>query len=148
MAQRYRHVDLASDNEPPFGAFAPDGRVLAIGANPDIVRAPAFSVSATGPGNVTIACVAAAGLERADTLKADTEGFEDRAFPPYLDTTPRHMHPVGIVIEHTGRAQWNPDCFEVLERHGYRLLGTTRNNAMFESAAATGTAEEAGRDNV
>lgn len=73
-----------------------------------------------------------AGLQRVDTLKADIEGFEDRALLPYLETVDGSMHPRRIVIEHLARDEWKRDCFAVFERLGYRLMGRTRSNSLFE----------------
>lgn len=150
----------------------PRGRVLAIDANPDIVKALAFNIEASGLENVTVACVAIgdaagrarleirkddlaivevaedpageielrplldvvreAGLTRVDALKADIEGFEDRAILPFLAQAEPALHPRRIVIEHLTRDQWKTDCFPVFERHGYELKGRTRGNSMFE----------------
>lgn len=147
------------------------GRVLAIDANPDIVKALQFNVAASRLDNVTIACVAAgdvsgmarleirkddlaivevaedpdgeipikpladicrdAGLTHIDTMKADIEGFEDRAILPLLNAEPS-LHPRRIVIEHLTRGEWRTDCFPVFERHGYRLVGKTRGNSLFQ----------------
>jgi FkbM family methyltransferase len=73
-----------------------------------------------------------AGLARVDSLKADIEGYEDRALIPYLDGAPEALKPGRIVIEHLGRhTAWKTDCFVAFERHGYRLVGQTRGNSLF-----------------
>src|SRR5690606_15242830 len=69
--------------------------------------------------------VAEAGLREVDTLKADIEGFEDRAILPYLAAVDGRLHPTRIVIEHLGRRLWKTDCFPVFEKLGYRLVGQT-----------------------
>lgn len=73
-----------------------------------------------------------AGLNRIDTLKADIEGYEDRALLPYLASVCDALVPRRIVIEHLGRTTWKTDCFPVFERMGYRLAGRTRGNSLFE----------------
>lgn len=73
-----------------------------------------------------------AGLVRVDTLKADIEGFEDKALLPYLERVDDALRPARIVIEHLGRRLWKTDCFPVFERLGYRLVGRTRGNSLFE----------------
>lgn len=182
-------IDFLRDGTPAGGVFVdlganiglytvplamkagPSGRVLSVDANPDIVKALAFNLAASGLANVTIACVAVgdtqarahlairkddiaiveveedpdgdievrplsrivadSGLTRVDTLKADIEGYEDRALIPYLDSVPDAMKPRRIVIEHLTRDVWKTDCFPVFERHGYRLVGRTRGNSLF-----------------
>lgn len=92
-------------------------------------------VEETSDGEIAIrplaAIVAEAGLTRVDTLKADIEGFEDKALLPYLEGADEALLPGRIVIEHLGRAYWKRDCFPVFERLGYRLVGSTRGNSMF-----------------
>jgi len=152
----------------------PSGRVLAIDANPDIVKALEFNIAASKLDNVTVACVAVgdsagrarleirkadlaivevaddpegeieikplaeiardAGIDHIDTLKADIEGFEDRAILPLLDGHPA-LHPGRIVIEHLTRDQWRSDLLAAFARHGYRLVGKTRGNSLYEKAA-------------
>lgn len=75
-------------------------------------------------------------LERIDALKADIEGYEDRALLPFLRDASPEFHPRRIVIEHLGRHGWKTDCFPVFERHGYRFVGKTRGNSLFERRAA------------
>lgn len=181
-------IDFLRDGTPEGGVFVdlganiglytlplaykagPKGRVLAIDANPDIVKALQFNVAASKLENVTIACVAAgdvestarleirkddlaivevaedpdgeieikplakiirdAGLDRINALKADIEGFEDRALLPLLNNEPS-LHPRRIVIEHLTRDQWRTDLIPELERHGYRLVGKTRGNSLY-----------------
>lgn len=71
------------------------------------------------------------GLERINTLKADIEGFEDKALLPYLEAVGDELRPSRIVIEHLGRRLWKTDCFPVFERLGYNLVGRTRGNSLF-----------------
>lgn len=150
----------------------PAGRVLAVDANPDIVRVLEFNIGASGLRNVTVANVAVgehdsrarleirkddlaivevaedpegtvvirpladivreAGLERVDTLKADIEGYEDRALLPYLESVEDRLRPRRIVIEHLSRDEWQRDCFPVFEQLGYRLVAKALSNSMFE----------------
>jgi FkbM family methyltransferase len=152
--------------------IGPSGRVLSVDTNPDIARALAFNIQASGLSNITIACVAVgetrgrarleichedlaiveihedpngdieikpladivrdAGLSRVDALKADIEGFEDRAILPFLEQMSGDFHPRRIVVEHLLRHVWKTDCFPAFERFGYRLVRQTRCNALFE----------------
>lgn len=73
-----------------------------------------------------------AGLSRIDTLKADIEGFEDRALLPFLATADDALLPRRIVIEHLTRDEWKTDLFPVFDRMGYRPAGRTRGNSLFQ----------------
>src|SRR5690606_5095275 len=50
-----------------------------------------------------------AGLDHVDVLKADIEGFEDKALAPYLLSAGEAMRPKRIVIEHLLRRDWKTD---------------------------------------
>ena len=136
MRDSYRSQTIVGRDEPPFGAFAPRGLQAAVLG---LARVPPFHRVAVGEAegrarlhirNDDLA-IAEAGLTRVDTLKADIEGFEDKALLPYLEGADEALLPGRIVIEHLGRAYWKRDCFPVFERLGYRLVGSTRGNSMF-----------------
>lgn len=92
-------------------------------------------VAENANGNIEIRPLAdmvrEANLTRVDSLKADIEGFEDRALIPYLSTVSDDLKPKRIVIEHLGRAEWKTDLFPIFERHGYRLVTVTKGNSLF-----------------
>jgi hypothetical protein len=48
--------------------------------------------------------IAAAGVNRIDTMKIDIEGFEDRALMPFIATAPRSLWP---------RQSWRPSIARV-----------------------------------
>lgn len=77
------------------------------------------------------AIVAEAGLAQVDALKADIEGFEDKALAPYLRMAGEALRPKRIVIEHLLRRNWKPDLFPLFESLGYRVAGRTRGNTLF-----------------
>jgi FkbM family methyltransferase len=75
------------------------------------------------------------GIDRIDVMKVDIEGCEDAALVPFFATASRQMMPRRIVIEGGG----GPDgiyagCRQSFIRNGYRLVGSTRSNHMFERA--------------
>ncbi|MCY0149684.1 FkbM family methyltransferase [Hoeflea sp. G2-23] len=72
-----------------------------------------------------------AGITRIDGLKIDIEGHEDLALPPFLDTAEPAMLPRRIVIEHPEPNADYPGCAAALDRHGYQLVGRTRNNSLY-----------------
>lgn len=75
--------------------------------------------------------LAEVGVTRVDTLKADIEGYEDRALLPWLKAAAAGNRPRRVVIEHLSRDVWKEDCFTVLERLGYAIAGHTRGNTLF-----------------
>ena len=77
--------------------------------------------------------LADAGLTRVDALKIDIEGHEDAALVPYLDSASPRMRPRRIVIEKIGAQEDYPGCTAAFARHGYRLIGRTRNNSLYQS---------------
>lgn len=146
------------------------GRVLAVDANAEILRALAFNAHASGCANVRLvhaavsdeegrahleirkddlaivevaedpagpipvrtlaALVGEAGLERVDSVKADIENFEDRALLPYLESAAPTRLPSQLVLEHSARPAWKRDCFPILDRLGYEVVGRERSNTM------------------
>lgn len=72
-----------------------------------------------------------AGVETIFGLKIDIEGHEDKALVPFLDNAPRSMLPRRIVIEHPQPDADYPGCTEAFARHGYDLVGRTRNNSLY-----------------
>ena len=73
-----------------------------------------------------------AGLHRVDSLKIDIEGHEDAALVPFLQQAPEAYLPSRIVIERASPAGDYPGCTAEFKRLGYKLIGRTRNNSMYE----------------
>ena len=94
-----------------------------------------WAVEETGAGPIPVrtleALLAEAGITRIDGLKIDIEGHEDKALAPFLDTAPRSMLPRRIVIEHPEPGADYPGCAAAFARHGYELVGRTRNNSLY-----------------
>lgn len=192
-----REINFLRDGTPEGGTFldlganmglytlaiahkaGPKGRVLAIDANPKIVKALAFNAQASKLQNVTIACIAvgekhkkvrlemrkddhaivethedpdgdvdmlplhdiihAFGITQIATLKADIEGYEDRALIPFLkDATPA-LTPQRIVIEHAAHYDWKEDLSAFLVGFGYILIAKERSNSLYELNKAQNT---------
>lgn len=76
--------------------------------------------------------VAEVGLTAIHGLKIDIEGHEDLALVPYLDAASRDMLPGRIVIEHPEAEVDYPGCVTAFERHGYVLVGRSRNNSFYK----------------
>ena len=69
-----------------------------------------------------------AGISKADALKIDVEGFEDRVLTPFFETAPQALWPRAIVIEHLSRDEWQDDCIADMLVNGYTEAGKTRSN--------------------
>ncbi len=71
------------------------------------------------------------GVTRVDVLKIDIEGFEDKALGPYLENATGDMIPDRIVIERAGADDY-PACVKQFDRLGYKVVGRTRNNSLYQ----------------
>lgn len=83
------------------------------------------------PVRTLASVLAEAGLTAIRGLKIDIEGHEDRALVPFLDNAPETLLPQRIVIEHPMPDQDYPGCTAAFARHGYGLVGRTRNNSLY-----------------
>lgn len=72
------------------------------------------------------------GLTRIDALKIDIEGHEDLAMVPFLQSAPDPLLPKRIVIEQCARNQDYPGCSKEFARLGYKLVGRSKNNSLYE----------------
>ena len=75
--------------------------------------------------------VAVCGITRIDTLKADIEGYEDRALVPFLSTCDDALKPARIVLEHLNEREWPMDLYGCLADQGYRLVRRERSNTLY-----------------
>lgn len=71
------------------------------------------------------------GLTRIDAIKLDVEGAEDLILEPFLREAPAHLLPQLLIVENA-TDRWQIELPELLEAHGYREVGRTRLNLMFE----------------
>lgn len=95
------------------------------------IVAIAESESGEMPVRTLASLVAEAGLQAIHGLKIDIEGHEDRALVPFLDGCPKALLPRRIVIEHPEPQADYPGCTAAFARHGYRLIGRSRNNSFY-----------------
>ncbi len=72
-----------------------------------------------------------AGVDCADVLKIDVEGFEDRVLLPYLRAREKAKWPRAVMLETNCQAHWAEDCLSFLEISGYRCVGETQDNGFF-----------------
>lgn len=73
-----------------------------------------------------------AAVTSVEALKIDIEGGEDAALVPYLDGATDAMRPDRIVIEHPRHSDDYSGCAAAFDRHGYRLVGRTRSNSLYQ----------------
>ncbi|MEZ5811361.1 MAG: FkbM family methyltransferase [Rhizobiaceae bacterium] len=70
-------------------------------------------------------------INRIDLLKADVEGYEDRALMPLLDDpTLEPLWPGAVLIETVNRSLWRTDVVAALEGRGYHVAGRTEENLL------------------
>lgn len=74
--------------------------------------------------------IAANGIQHIDVLKADIEGYEDRALMPFFIAANPRLLPSNIIIEHTSEANWQGDILSVMKDKGYTVVGKTRGNLL------------------
>ena len=75
------------------------------------------------------------GVRRADIIKIDIEGMEDRALFPYFEAITKDQYPKLIVMEDGINAQWERDILSWLLANGYHAAARTRGNIMLELTA-------------
>jgi FkbM family methyltransferase len=83
------------------------------------------------PVRTLAAIIAQLGLTAIHGLKIDIEGHEDKALVPFLDSAPHDLLPKRIVIEHPEPEVDYPGCTAAFARHGYALVGRSRNNSFY-----------------
>jgi FkbM family methyltransferase len=76
------------------------------------------------------------GVERADALKIDIEGAEDRVMPPFFEACPRARLPKMILMETLSR-DWSVDCVDLAKRAGYAAVADTGRNVVLRLARET-----------
>ena len=71
------------------------------------------------------------GVTHIDLLKADIEGFEDRALKPlFEDQDLEHLWPKAVLLETVHEALWQDDLMALLKRYGYEVDGRTDENVL------------------
>jgi FkbM family methyltransferase len=80
-----------------------------------------------------LAILADAGVGQIDALKIDIEGYEDAALVPFFADAPEAMLPRRVVLERGGPEGGDyPGCVLAFDRLGYRLVGRTRSNSLYQ----------------
>jgi len=74
----------------------------------------------------------ASGVAKADIIKIDIEGMEDRALFPYFEVISKAQYPKLIVMEDGINARWERDILGWLLQNGYHAAARTRGNIMLE----------------
>ncbi|MDP2120850.1 MAG: FkbM family methyltransferase [Hoeflea sp.] len=105
---------------------------LAVRKNDDAIVAVVENDEGPIPVRTLLSVLTEASIERIDALKIDIEGHEDKALVPFLDQAPPALLPRRIVIEHPEPDRDYEGCASAFARHGYRLIGRSRNNSLYE----------------
>jgi hypothetical protein len=71
-------------------------------------------------------------IARADVIKIDIEGMEDRALFPFFENIAKAQYPKLIVMEDGINEQWERDILSWLLANGYHAAARTRGNIMLE----------------
>jgi FkbM family methyltransferase len=90
-----------------------------------------MTASVKVPTTTLLSLLAEEGYDRLDALKLDVEGAEDLILEPFLEQASDKLLP-GLVIVENGAGRWQADLPALLARRGYREIGRTRLNLVFE----------------
>jgi FkbM family methyltransferase len=72
-------------------------------------------------------------VRRVDALKIDIEGYEDAALVPFFAAATEDLLPRRVSIEKGGPDGGDyPGCSAAFARLGYRLVGRTRSNSLYQ----------------
>jgi FkbM family methyltransferase len=71
------------------------------------------------------------GFTHVDAAKLDTEGAEDLILDTFFKEAPESLWPRLLIMER-GNARWHVDLPSLLAMHGYKVVGETRNNVIYE----------------
>lgn len=74
-------------------------------------------------------------FDKIDAMKVDVEGAEDLVLETFFASAPESLYPGAIVLQATPR-RWHSDLVALIESKGYRKVGETRNNYLFERGYA------------
>lgn len=73
-------------------------------------------------------------IDTVGALKIDVEGAEDNVLQPFFREAPSSLWPGLIVIEHVMPEQWEWNCLEFIESHGYKKLWRGGMNTVYVMA--------------
>ena len=71
-------------------------------------------------------------IKKIDALKIDVEGFEDKIMKPFFEKSNQKLYPKIVIIEHSGKEQWEWDVISWMFNHGYKLLNRTKSNLILK----------------
>lgn len=71
------------------------------------------------------------GVSRIDAMKVDLEGHDEAALTGMFAQAPEALWPRMLVVE-AGKGEAAPPVVQLCERHGYRVAGRTRLNAIMK----------------
>ena len=92
---------------------------------------------ASGTGNIRVPAkklttlLAEERFTRIDAIKLDVEGAEDLILEIFFKDAPDKLWPKLLLIERGG-SRWSIDVPKLLQKSGYQLIVTTKNNQIYE----------------
>jgi FkbM family methyltransferase len=89
------------------------------------------SARITVPSKKLLTLIEEQAFDRVDAIKLDTEGAEDIILDTFFSEAPQALWP-GLVIMERGNSRWHVDLPKLLKFNGYKVIGETRNNVIYE----------------
>jgi FkbM family methyltransferase len=89
------------------------------------------SARITVPSKKLLTLIGEQGFERVDAIKLDTEGAEDIILETFFTEAPEALWPRLVIMER-GNSRWHVDLPKLLKFNGFRVVGETRNNVIYE----------------
>ena len=71
-------------------------------------------------------------IKKIDALKIDVEGFEDKIMKPFFEKSNKKLYPKIMIIEDSGKEQWEWDVISWMFKHGYKLVNRTKSNLILK----------------
>jgi FkbM family methyltransferase len=86
------------------------------------------------PAVTLLDLLTAEGFPRVDGMKVDVEGAEDLILEPFFAKAPESLWPKLLILEDSA-SRWGVDLGAILARAGYKLIGRSKLNFIYERAA-------------
>ncbi len=96
-----------------------------------VMSGSSASASIKVPAKRLLTLIEEEGYDHVDAAKLDTEGAEDIILETFFEEAPESLWPRLLIMER-GNSRWHIDLPALLASRGYRVIGETRNNVVFE----------------
>ena len=71
-------------------------------------------------------------IKKIDALKIDVEGFEDKIMKHFFEKSNKNLYPKIVIIEDSGKEQWEWDVISWMFKHGYKLVNRSKSNLILK----------------